>query len=139
MLTGLRILCAGILLCSVASCSAITRDGAQTSGPLSGTGGSGVALAFQADTKFAKFLGSEGRRKVTQAEFSALNNADAGMRVEWKDQTKQASGWVEAFQLFKVGQKRCRRFQHEARAKDVRQEVRATACRIPGGDWQLVE
>ena len=98
-----------------------------------------TALAFAADRNFGRSLSSNDRELLTEAEFRALNYGTTGVPYSWNGKSKDTSGSVLVFQLFKVGKSRCRRFQHNLNLGSRSESVGGTACIKANGAWQLIE
>lgn len=97
------------------------------------------ALAFQANSSFAKGLSDKEIENLTAAELQALEYGKSGEEIKWIGDKKTVSGSVIAFQPFRVGQSNCRRFEHQM--VDVRNKKSAsgTACKRSDEPWKLVQ
>lgn len=96
-----------------------------------------LALIFQSNEKFASFLTSSEKVKVTEAELKALNFGKPSEAVNWTFSPTR-SGSVVAFQLFRVGTEQCRKFKHTITNSNMSEMAQATACLRSNGKWQLV-
>jgi len=111
-----------------------------TFGTKSGLGGSSkpAALAFALPGNFGDALAVPAQNSLGNAETRALNFGRAGEQVAWNATGPDVSGFVVAFQPYRVGKSNCRRFRHELRQNGATQSASGTACKRNGGDWQLV-
>jgi len=95
------------------------------------------ALIFQSDAKFASFLKENEKQKAKEFEQNALNFGKPSQPLNWTLGT-DANGSVTAFQLFRVGDARCRKFRHLIFARNQQATGDATACQRGDGEWRLV-
>jgi surface antigen len=81
-------------------------------------------------------LSGEAREKALEAEFQALQFAQAGQEVAWSAGRYQ--GLVVPTQLYRIGSQDCRGYSQTviARGKTVKQI--GTACRGEDGLWKTV-
>ena len=112
-----------------------------------GTGSSGAGNVAVAETIIAAMgggliggtIGSKldeaDRRTALQAEYRALEYAQAGNAVDWRGAAAGVSGTVVAAQPYRVGSQDCRQYSQTVSIGGQKQTARGTACRNPDGSW----
>lgn len=83
----------------------------------------------------ARQLRPADRQKALEAEYKALEYANAGKPVNWQSSTGSASGEVVAATPYQVGSQNCRQYTHSYTIAGAPQTSRGTACRNADGSW----
>lgn len=108
-------------------------------GPEAGlSGDASVALAFQADKKFADYLSRDDRRRLSQAEQRALDYGKPSEAIEWRSEKSDVRGKVVALQFFRVSGSSCRQVTHEVSTGTEMSNTKLTACKSENGTWRLI-
>jgi len=79
-------------------------------------------------------LDSRDRRRAVEAEYRALEYAQAGQAVAWGTRGSR-SGEVVAGAPYRVGSQDCRQYVHTLHRGGQSQSARGTACRNGDGSW----
>lgn len=75
------------------------------------------------------------RRRALEAEYHALEYAQAGQPVDWKSERGDIAGEVVAYQPYRVGSQDCRQYTHKVSYAGQSKSVGGTACRNADGSW----
>ncbi|GGD12580.1 hypothetical protein GCM10011335_14310 [Aureimonas glaciei] len=81
-------------------------------------------------------LSGEAREKALEAEFQALQFAQAGQEVAWSAGRYQ--GLVVPTQLYRIGSQDCRGYSQTVIARGKTMKQVGTACRGEDGLWKTV-
>ena len=78
------------------------------------------------------------KRLAIEAEYKALESAQAGQDISWQDAASGRAGTVRPAQPYRVGSQDCRQYTHVIRIDGQPREARGTACRNEDGSWMLL-
>ncbi len=93
--------------------------------------GGGLVGSSQSD------LTSQERSQALEAEYKALEYAQAGQPTIWGD-IRGRHGEVRAATPYRVGSQDCRQYAHTLVLGGAPQILRGTACRNADGSWTLL-
>lgn len=83
-------------------------------------------------------LDARDRRLAMEAEYRALENAQAGRPVSWRNETSGHYGEVVVGPGYQVNALDCRDYTHTVYIDGQPQVARGTACREADGTWRIV-
>lgn len=83
-------------------------------------------------------LDERDRQLAMQAEYRALETAQAGRPVEWRNPDSGRYGEVVVGPGYQVNALDCRDYTHSVYIDGQPQVARGTACREPDGTWRIV-
>jgi surface antigen len=75
------------------------------------------------------------KQRALEAEYRALEYAQAGQPVAWKGDEDSTSGEAKAAQPYRVGSQDCRQYTQTVFRSGQARTARGTACRNSDGSW----
>jgi len=140
LLSSVNFLSLALSLCLtsvLAACTSIVPPGEKLS--QNTTSQKHVALAFSSDRKFGAGLDATDKIILSKTERQALDYGKSGEEIDWEGRAKKVKGTIIAYQLFRVGQASCRRFEHKLFMASEIKSANGTACQRNDGSWRLVK
>lgn len=80
-------------------------------------------------------LSNDEKSRALEAEYRALEYAQAGQPVQWKGDEASTYGEASAAQAYRVGSQDCRQFMQTVNRNGQSKVARGTACRNADGSW----
>ena len=80
-------------------------------------------------------LSDDEKTRALEAEYRALEYAQAGQPVPWKGDSASVYGEAAAAQAYRVGSQDCRQFTQTVFRNGQSKIARGTACRNADGSW----
>jgi surface antigen len=80
-------------------------------------------------------LTDDEKARALEAEYRALEYAQAGQSVSWKGEDAGTYGEAAAAQAYRVGSQDCRQYTQTVVRNGQQKVARGTACRNADGSW----
>ena len=101
-------------------------------------GGAGAVLGGISSSEVGRTLAEGDLQRAAQAEFYALEAAQAGAEYAWSSPETGTRGTIVAGEPYQINRSECRDYTHNVFVSGSERTLRGTACRQPNGTWRSV-